>query len=128
MLSNSAIYVPRRIIIVSLAALCLLFPLILVPFATTASAHTKTSSSGALTIQIDAGIDSSAKVGYWIPVQITVSNNGTDFNGKLSLRTFSGLPRSILSGSFLSQQRFEEPVSIHPDTQQHLSMHIPFNV
>lgn len=59
---------------------------------------------------------------------ITITNSGGAFRGKLSLRAYSGLPRSTLSGEAVSPQRFEQTVNVPAGQQQQVTLFVPLNV
>src|SRR5712692_12002414 len=64
-----------------------------------ASAYTRTIATGGPTLQINVGFDDDSRVGYWTPVQITLSNDGADFTGTLSATTYtSPLPSGLVVG------------------------------
>src|SRR2546429_223329 len=70
--------------IIALAAICFAIALINFAFPKQVLAHERT---GEPTFQVKAGFESHYRDGNWIPVQITLRNDGPDFNGTLSLIT-----------------------------------------
>lgn len=91
-------------------------------------AYAQTVASGEMTITVAVGLDTTARIGYWTPVQITLHNEGGAFRGKVSLRTFSGVPRFAFAPNVLSQQPFEQAVAVAQGATQQFTMYIPFNV
>src|SRR5262249_43894269 len=77
-----------------------------------------------------AGLDATARIGYWMPVRVTVSNDSSaPFSGVVLARIFSGF-RSIatVTDTVLSSEQFEEPVTVLRDTQKQVTLYVPFNV
>lgn len=92
------------------------------------AARVEAASTENITMTAAVGLDTTARIGYWVPVQVTMVNNGADFSGKLSLRTFSGTPRAAAAGVIVSSQRFEQMVTVPRGTQQVVTIAVPFNV
>src|SRR5690349_11965668 len=61
-----------------------------------ATHHQSTSAPGIDRVQV--GYDGSYQDGTWVPVQVTLSNGGADFDGKLSIT----LPSTTYNGSGLA--------------------------
>ena len=93
------------------------------------SAHsrsTNNTSTGNPTLQVVAGFDDYSRLGYWTPVQITLSNDGPDFKGVLSATTYTSPSRF---GSFISSilpWSYQEPITLPHNTQQQINMYVPF--
>jgi len=99
----------------ALLLLALLFPM-------QASAHTR----GGPTLQINVGFEDDSRVGYWTPVEITMSNNGANFSGTLSATTYTS---PLLSGSIvgdISPWSYQQPVSLPHDSQKQVILYVPF--
>src|SRR6516162_4128522 len=79
--------------IIALAAICLAIASIYAVFPKHVFARERT---GGPTFQAKAGFESHYRDGNWVPVQITLHNDGPDFNGTLSLVTPN--PQFQLSG------------------------------
>ena len=77
------------------------------------------------TLQVDVGFQATYRSGYWTPVHVTLSNNGADFRGVLSVSTFSGPPRSATIG-ILSPWSFQEPVTLPKGAQKQVTVNVPF--
>ncbi len=83
-----------------------------------------------LSLALDAGLDETARIGYWIPVRVTVSNDSsTPFTGTVLARIFSGFRRvATVSDTVLSPEQFEEAVTVGPATQRQVTLYMPFDV
>ncbi len=81
-----------------------------------------------ITMTAAVGLDTTARIGFWVPVQVTMVNNGPDFSGLLSLRPYSGTPRAAATGVIVSSQRFEQAVVVPRGAQQVVTIAVPFNV
>ncbi len=103
-------------------ALVFAFFLLLIP--AQASAHVTNTPAIGLTLQVDAGFNSFYRIGYWTPVRIKLSNQGTDFSGTLAINTISGQAGTI-GGANTSPWRFEEPVTLPHGTQKQLTLTVP---
>ncbi len=87
---------------------------------------TNSTSTGKPTLQVVAGFDDYSRLGYWIPVQITLSNDGPDFKGVISATTYTS---PLRSGSFVSSilpWSYQEPITLPHNTQQQINMYVPF--
>src|SRR5215471_21465431 len=73
-------------------------------------AHAANPPAPAIQLQVDVGFSSFYRIGYWTPVQITLSNPGPGFRGTLAINTFSGQPgpSGVVATSPWS---FEEPMT-----------------
>lgn len=116
MLNSSSFWLQPGVIVKVIgrvAGLCLAIFLSLSCFSASAVASTAAQPHDNLTLQIDVGLGSSTRLGYWLPVYVTVGNNGSgDFRGSVSARAYSGTPGGISQGSIISAQRFAAPVSV----------------
>ncbi len=83
-----------------------------------------------LSLALDAGLDATARIGYWIPVRVTVSNDGsTPFTGTVLARVFSGFRRiATVTDTVLSSEQFEEAVTVESGTQKLVTLYMPFDV
>ncbi len=110
---------------------CLCMSLMLASFFLPArvSAHTRSTnntSAGKPMLQVVAGFDDFSRLGYWIPVQISLSNDGPDFKGIISATTYTS---PLRSGSFVSSilpWSYQEPIILPHNTQQQINMYVPF--
>ncbi len=99
----------------ALTAAFFLFPL-------SASAHTTTSTASSPTFQVNAGFDTRYRDGNWIPVQISLHNDSTDFSGTISINMpapFSG------SGASTSDLSFQVPINLANGAQKQVTLYIP---
>jgi hypothetical protein len=112
-----------RVIIILLTSLCLFLTLILFP--AQASAHTKNAPMGLPTLQLTVGFEDDSRVNYWTPVQVALSNEGSNFSGVISITTFAGFSRQTLVGS-TSPWRYQANVDLPHGTQKQTNFYIPF--
>ena len=82
------------------------------------------ASSSSPTLQIRAGFGTYFRVGAWVPLYITLHNNGPDFNGMLATSnpeglvwqdTFSMVPSSI----------YQQSVTVPRETQKQVTLYLP---
>ena len=106
-------------------ALTLLLSLL---FSSGVAAATFTSQpQDAITFQLDTGFKATTRIGFWLPVYVTLHNNGkTNFNGTIVVRTYNGMPHNTGAGLIPSEQRFEEPVSVAHNTDKQVTLYISF--
>jgi len=80
--------------------------------------------AGSPTLQIRAGFGTYFRVGAWVPLYITLHNNGSDFNGMLTTSnpegvvwqdTYSMVPSSI----------YQQPVTVPRGTQKQVTLYLP---
>src|SRR5437763_10790921 len=93
----------------------LLFPM-------SASAHTTRNPSGGPGFHVNAGFDARYRDGNWIPVQITLSNNGTDFTGTISVNV---PPPYLGGGSANPQAVYQAPISLANGAQKQVMLYVP---
>src|SRR5215467_4624671 len=108
------------------AGLALALTLLLLPLS--ASAHSIHQSSlltvpaAGPTMQVQAGFNSRYRDGNWTPVQVTLRNDGPDFNGKVSVNTaslFSG------PGNSGSSYIYQQAVSLPNGSQKQVTLYVP---
>lgn len=89
-----------------------------------------TPSQSGLSLELDAGLDATARSGYWIPVRVTVSNTSSaPFSGTVLARVFSGFRRvATATDTVLSSAQFEEAVTVARGTQKQVTLYVPFDV
>jgi hypothetical protein len=107
--------------IMALAATC--FAVLYFVFPAQALAHQRL---GGPTFQVKAGFESHYRDGNWVPVQVTLSNDGPDFNGKLSLIT----PTSQFQGSSSQgipsiPSNYQVSISLANGAQKQVTMYLP---
>lgn len=84
---------------------------------------THTTASGP-TLQVTAGFNTRFRDGNWIPVQISLSNNGPDFEGTITINTPSPYSGPINSNGTIYQQ----PISLANGTHKQVTISIPINL
>ncbi len=99
----------------ALTAAFFLFPL-------SASAHTTTSTASSPTFQVNAGFDTRYRDGNWIPVQVSLHNDSTDFSGTISINMPVPFSGSAASTSALS---FQVPINLANGAQKQVTLYIP---
>ena len=110
-------------VVIILTSLFISFILFLFP--AHASALTKKSSIVLPTLQLTAGFEDDSRVNYWTPVQVVLSNEGSNFSGVISVTTYSGPSRQLVAGSALSWDYQASVVLLH-GAQKHINFNIPF--
>ncbi len=91
-----------------------------------ASAYTRTIATGGPTLQINVGFEDDSRVGYWTPVQITLSNGGANFTGTLSATTYSSPLLSGLVVGNISPWSYQQPVTLPHGTLKQVMLYVPF--
>lgn len=102
-----------------------LFALLLFPLS--ASAHTLTTHSahaGGPRFSVNAGFDTRYRDGNWIPVEISLSNGGSDFNGTLSIATVSPFGNN---NNNTPTATYQVPVNLANGAQKQITMYIPLS-
>ena len=77
------------------------------------------------TLQLTVGFEDDSRVNYWTPVQVVLSNTGSNFSGVLSVTTYSGPSRQLVAGSTLSWD-YQASVVLPHGAQKHVNFNIPF--
>lgn len=101
-----------------------LFALLLFPLS--ASAHTLSTHSahaGGPRFSVNAGFDTRYRDGNWIPVEISLSNGGSDFNGTLSIATVSPFGNNNNTPT----ATYQVPVNLANAAQKQITMYIPLS-
>ncbi len=99
-----------------------------VTFSSPASAHHTSVAIDGPTIQrVNIGFDEQYQDGNWVPVQVTLSNNGADFSGKVSIHVPSS---SYYTGAntSASTSTYQEPVSLPPGSHKQVTLYVPLNL
>ena len=106
--------------IMALAASCLAFAVLYVIFPTQALAHERICGP---TFRVNAGFESHYRDGNWVPVQVTLHNDGPDFNGALSLLT----PTSQFQGSSSQgiPSNYQVSINLANGAQKQVTMYLP---
>ncbi|QBD81824.1 hypothetical protein EPA93_39970 [Ktedonosporobacter rubrisoli] len=101
--------------------LALVSALLLLP--ATASAQALKNTAGGPAFRINAGFDSRYRDGNWVPIQVTLHNDGPDFNGKVSINVpapFSG------AGNAATISKYQEAISLPTGAQKEVTLYVPF--
>jgi hypothetical protein len=105
---------------------CLVLLIMLLSMATPAKVRASTiSNSEKPVMSVTLGFGSTYKEGYWTPAYVTLDNNGPEFWGTLSVSTYMGSMRSSIL-NYASPWHFETPVHAKKNTQQTITVYIPF--
>src|SRR6266571_5779634 len=107
-------------VVILLASLILFFIL----FPAQASAYTKNSPVVLPTLQIAVGFEDDSRLNYWTPVEVTLSNEGSNFTGVLSVTTYAGFSRPVVAGSILPWS-YQTSVVLPHGTQKQINFNIP---
>src|SRR3989440_3164409 len=94
-------------------------------FPASASAHTVQASAAIRSgpaFQVNAGLNARYRDGNWVPVQISLSNNGPDFSGMLSIAAPSpfGGPGNLTS-------TYRKTITLANGAQKQVTMYVPLN-
>lgn len=108
-------------------ALILLFALVpahaLASAGTPSVASSSRSASDAPTFQVDAGFQTRYRDSNWVPVRVTLGNNGPDFSGTLSV---SAVPPSYLGqNNTLSASSYAAAITLPQGSQKRVTLAIP---
>lgn len=104
------------------SCLALLLTLITLLFPMHANALARTANDGP-TFRVSAGFDSRYRDGNWIPIQISLSNNGADFTGSVSVNVpapYAG------TGNNQVNSVYQAPVSLANGAQKQVMLYVPF--
>jgi hypothetical protein len=82
------------------------------------------ASTSSPTLQVNAGFGTYFRVGAWVPLYITLHNNGPDFNGMLSTSNPEGLVWQD-TYSMVPSSIFQQPVTMQHGTQKHVTLYVP---
>ncbi|HYX50750.1 MAG TPA: hypothetical protein VE843_13455, partial [Ktedonobacteraceae bacterium] len=109
-------------IVIVLTSVCLSLIILFHPLQ--ASALTKKTRVVLPTLQLTVGFEDDSRLNYWTPVQITLSNEGSNFSGMISVTTYSGPSRQLV-GNILPW-RYQASVALPHGTQKQINFSIPF--
>src|SRR5438876_26556 len=87
------------------------------------SAHTSRSArafASGPTLQVNAGFNARYRDGSWVPVQITLSNNGADFSGTLLVS--APLP---FNGRETTSSFYKQSITLANGAQKQVTINIP---
>ena len=94
-------------------------------FPASASAHTVQASAGTRSgpaLQVNAGFNARYRDGNWVPVQISLSNNGPDFSGMLSIAA-----PSPFGGPGNPTSTYKKTITLANGAQKQVTMYVPLN-
>ena len=97
--------------------------------ATQISAHNTQLKAGGtrqdINLQVNMGFQSTYRINYWLPVDVTITNNGASFAGKLAVKVFTGsaIRKSI---TITSPWNFEQSMAVAAKTSQKITIAAPF--
>ncbi|HYX48546.1 MAG TPA: hypothetical protein VE843_02300, partial [Ktedonobacteraceae bacterium] len=106
--------------VIAIGIICLVIASIFIISPKNVLARERTSGP---TFQVKAGFESHYRDGTWIPVQITLHNDGPDFNGFLSLVTPN--PQFQLSSSQGIPSNYQVSISLANGAQKQVTMYLP---
>ena len=91
------------------------------------SAHgqMKTDTISNLSLQASMGFQLTYRDNYWVPVTIHITNNGAAFQGRLTIKAFTGSPRTRIVGN-ISPWSFEQPITVATQAQKQVTINAPF--
>jgi hypothetical protein len=110
-----------------------LIPLLIATFllfpagASDASAHTLTAqanSGSGPRFSVSAGFDTRYRDGNWVPVVVSLSNSGSDFNGTLSITATPSFNNTADSSTI---SNYQQPVNLANGAQKQITMYIPLS-
>ena len=82
------------------------------------------ASSSSPTMQINAGFGTYFRVGAWVPLYITLHNNGADFNGMLTTSNPEGLVWQD-TYSMVPSSIYQQPITAPRGTQKQITLYLP---
>ncbi|HYA99111.1 MAG TPA: hypothetical protein VED37_02720 [Ktedonobacteraceae bacterium] len=106
--------------IIASIAICVTIALLNIAFPKHVTARERT---GEPTFQVKAGFESHYRDGAWVPVLITLHNDGPDFDGTLSLITPT--PQFQPGGNQPIQSDYQASISLANGAQKQVTMYLP---
>lgn len=106
-----------RVFVASCFALVLL---LFFALPTNALAHTVT---GGPSLQVSAGFETHYRDGNWVPVQITLHNDGPDFSGNLSLTASN--PQYVLQNDPSTSLSYQFAINLANGARKQVTMYLP---
>ncbi len=85
------------------------------------------ASSSSPTLQVSAGFGTYFRVGAWVPLYITLHNNGSDFKGMLATSNPEGLVWQD-TYSMVPSSTYQQPVTVPRGTQKQVTLYLPITV
>jgi hypothetical protein len=82
-----------------------------------------TTAASSPSMNVTMGFDSRYRDGNWVPVQVSLSNNGPDFTGAVAVN----VPTPYYTGS-RSTTTYEMPVALATGAQKQVTLYIPLSL
>ncbi|HEV2662881.1 MAG TPA: hypothetical protein VGU68_19900, partial [Ktedonobacteraceae bacterium] len=105
------------------ASLCVIVLLAFFLFPLKASARASSLSRPTFTVNI--GFSSRYRDGNWVPVRVSLHNDGPDFSGSISINVPSP---SISSGKSSANLTYQQVVSLPTQSQKQVTLYVPISV
>jgi len=80
--------------------------------------------AGSLTMQVNAGFGSYFRSGAWVPLYITLHNNGPEFSGMLATSNPAGFVWQD-TYSMVPASTYQQPVTVQHGTQKQVTLYLP---
>ncbi len=112
---------PFCLVFILILALLLTITLSLNPTKASASSVASTSS---LTLQVSAGFGTYFRIGAWVPLYITVHNDGSDFSGMLATSNPAGLVWQD-TYSMIPSSIYQRSVIVPHGTRKQVTLYLP---
>ncbi len=106
--------------ILALAGSCFVLALLFFVSPTSAQAYVGTGRGGP-SFQVNAGFDTHYRDGNWVPVQVTLRNDGPDFSGTLSLTA----PTPLGSSNQGVPLNYHVSITLANGAQKQVTMYVP---
>jgi hypothetical protein len=114
---RAAVWVPIS------ACFALILAFLFCSLSTQAHAASHAARAGGPTFRVNAGFDSRFRDGNWIPVQVTLRNDGPNFNGKISVNV---PPPYAGTGNNAPISIYQEVVNLPTGAQKQVTLYAPF--
>jgi len=112
-------------------ALILTIGFLLFPDSALAFQPTMASNASRLTsepvLQVNAGFDGRYRNGDWVPIHITLRNNGANFSGTLSTSNPLGQVMQATGFTAVPVSTYQRHIMLPHGTQQQVTMNLPIN-
>jgi hypothetical protein len=82
------------------------------------------ASTNSLTLQVDAGFGTYFRTGAWVPLYITVHNDGSDFSGMLATNNPAGIVWQD-TYSVVPSSTYQQSVIVPHGTQKQVTLYLP---
>jgi uncharacterized membrane protein YhaH (DUF805 family) len=81
----------------------------------------RVANSGPTLTQVNAGFDSRFHDGNWVPVHVTLDNNGSDFQGTVSVSAANAFSNNSTASNY------QVPVSLPQGAHKQVTLYVPFS-